>query len=446
MARYLHDRCAVREQDDLAAGVAGADQAVRLCGLGQRERLADKDIQLARASELHQSRPRRVADLRARVRARPTTEAAKAVSASTLEGQQSRDAPPVSDQLQRDVDGFVGAHRVERGIDTVRRNCTDTIGKAWPISDWLDAVAAQRFVPCLAGSAEHSCAVEDRELRGEETDAAGRTVDQHGVAGLDSGGGQQMHRRGAGNEQPRSRCPVEAGRLRIDRCRRPGDLGGIGTTVIRDDLVTGPQGLRPGPTAVTTPASSRPRRIGSSAGSVPNMPACRLTSAGFVVVASPGDAAEERGSVRRELNDWNVRNGRRQHVALLPWLFERHAIPTMGGRPQALINSQAVDQADVVVAFFDRRLGTATGVDVSGTAEEIRRAIALGKPVHVYFSSEDLPRDVDIEQLTAFKDFKAELETNGLLGQYTDPSDLAGQVIRALEADIDEHGWSNRPG
>ncbi len=165
----------------------------------------------------------------------------------------------------------------------------------------------------------------------------------------------------------------------------------------------------------------------------------------LVVVASPGDAAEERAVVRDRLNDWNVDRGRREQVALLPWLWERHAVAALGTRPQAVINAQAVDQADVVVAFFDSRLGTSTGVDVSGTAEEISRAVDLGKPVHVYFSSEPLPRDVDPDQLKALAEFKEDLGAKGLLGDYTDASDLAGQVVRAIEADIVANGWANNP-
>lgn len=165
----------------------------------------------------------------------------------------------------------------------------------------------------------------------------------------------------------------------------------------------------------------------------------------LVVIASPGDAVEERAVVRDRLNDWNVDRGRREKVALLPWLWERHAVPSLGDRPQALINAQAVDQADVVVAFFDSRLGTSTGVDVSGTAEEINRAVELGKPVHVYFSGEDLPRDVDPDQLKALAAFKAELGAKGLLGDYMDSSDLAGQVVRAIEADIAANGWASDP-
>lgn len=163
----------------------------------------------------------------------------------------------------------------------------------------------------------------------------------------------------------------------------------------------------------------------------------------LVLIASPGDAVEERAAVREALVDWNINRGRREQVALLPWLFERHSVAKIGQRPQAIINAQAVDQADVVVAFFDSRLGTETGVDVSGTAEEINRAADLGKSVHVYFSEEPLPRDVDSEQLKALRAFQAEIERRGLMGRYADPADLVGQVVRAIESDIDEANWAD---
>lgn len=152
---------------------------------------------------------------------------------------------------------------------------------------------------------------------------------------------------------------------------------------------------------------------------------------------------EERAAVREALVDWNITRGRRERVALLPWLFERHAVAKVGDRPQAIINAQAVDKADVVVAFFDSRLGTATEVDVSGTAEEINRAADLGKSVHVYFSEEPLPRNVESEQLQALRAFQAEMEQRGLMGRYADPADLVGQVVRAIESDIDEAGWAD---
>lgn len=162
----------------------------------------------------------------------------------------------------------------------------------------------------------------------------------------------------------------------------------------------------------------------------------------LALIASPSDAVEERAVVRDALVDWTVTRGRRDGVALLPWLWERHAVARVGDRPQALLNSQAVDRADIVLAFFDSRLGTETGVDVSGTAEEINRAVDAGKPVHVYFSGEPLPRDVDPRQIQALRSFQAEMEGRGVMGRYTDLTDLATQVVRAVEADIEDFGWT----
>lgn len=164
----------------------------------------------------------------------------------------------------------------------------------------------------------------------------------------------------------------------------------------------------------------------------------------LVLIASPSDTADERIAVSEALADWNVIRGRRQGAALLGWRFEKHAVPRLGGRAQEIINEQAVSKADAVVAFFDSKLGTNTGVDVSGTAEEINRAADAGKPVHVYFSREDLPRDVDPEQLQALKDFQKGLEKRGLLGFYETPADLADQVVRALEHDLEIEGWSEK--
>lgn len=122
---------------------------------------------------------------------------------------------------------------------------------------------------------------------------------------------------------------------------------------------------------------------------------------------------------------------------LLPRRWETDAVPVLSGSGQVAINKQLLDSADIVVALFDSRLGRATEDAVSGTAEEIQRADVAGKQVHVYFSEEPLPRDVDESQLTALRGFKVSLESKGLLGSYTDPSDLAGQVRNAIEHDLE---------
>jgi hypothetical protein len=163
----------------------------------------------------------------------------------------------------------------------------------------------------------------------------------------------------------------------------------------------------------------------------------------FVLIASPGDTADERAAIQLQLSRWSISRGEREGVVAVPWLYEQHSVPVLGGHPQSVINAQAVDRADVVIAFFDSRLGTETPEAVSGTAEEIKRAHAAGKPVHVYFSTEPIPRSADPSQLAKLARFKEEMESEGLLGEYSSPENLASQVSNAIDFDVNMQNWSS---
>ena len=94
--------------------------------------------------------------------------------------------------------------------------------------------------------------------------------------------------------------------------------------------------------------------------------------------------------------------------------------------------------SNIVLALFDSRLGQATADAVSGTAEEIQRAIDAGKHVHVWFSNEPVGRSAaeDVDQLAALNKFRADLQKQGLLGEYNSPADLAYKVRGAIEDDV----------
>lgn len=93
-----------------------------------------------------------------------------------------------------------------------------------------------------------------------------------------------------------------------------------------------------------------------------------------VLIASPGDTSDERDAVVESLHGWNAARGEPENVVLLPRRWETDAVPHLGGSGQSVINSQLVDDADIIIALFDSRLGQATDDAVSGTAEEIQRA------------------------------------------------------------------------
>lgn len=157
-----------------------------------------------------------------------------------------------------------------------------------------------------------------------------------------------------------------------------------------------------------------------------------------VMIVSPSDTAEARDAVESAIHDWSEASGRRNQVALQPWRWESSSVPLLGGHPQSLINSQGVDDSDIVFAIFGSRLGSPTPDAVSGTVEEIERATDQGKPVHVYFSDGPLPNDVDTEQLEGLREFKKQLQDRGLLGTFSNVSQLTHEVWRAIEHDIEK--------
>lgn len=155
-----------------------------------------------------------------------------------------------------------------------------------------------------------------------------------------------------------------------------------------------------------------------------------------VMIASPSDLPDERDAVEAALHGWSVRYGRDREVILLPWRWETSAVPELGGGPQQIINRQGVDDSEIVIALFGSRMGSPTAEALSGTAEEIQRAVDRGIPVHCYFSTAPLPNDVDVEQLNALRAFKSQLEEQGLLGDFGSVSELNNLVWQAVEYDI----------
>jgi len=108
----------------------------------------------------------------------------------------------------------------------------------------------------------------------------------------------------------------------------------------------------------------------------------------------------------------------------------------MGGDGQSQLNSQLVDKADIVIGIFHTRLGRETPRAKSGTAEEIERTHAAGKPVHIYRSTAPLPSDVDTKEIEELRAFFEEMQKAGLTGSFATAEDLQNQVHAATEHDL----------
>jgi hypothetical protein len=158
-----------------------------------------------------------------------------------------------------------------------------------------------------------------------------------------------------------------------------------------------------------------------------------------ILIASPGDVSKERDIISQVISEWNYVNSRDRSIVLLPLRWETHAFPEMGTGPQASINRQIVDSCDMAVAVFWTRLGTATEVAASGTAEELTRVADAGKPVMLYFSRAKVNmQSVDLQEHERLMDFKTKLQPKALIGDYGSLSEFREKFRRQLSLRISD--------
>lgn len=152
-----------------------------------------------------------------------------------------------------------------------------------------------------------------------------------------------------------------------------------------------------------------------------------------VLIASPGDVTEDRQALREAIWAWNDEHAAALGVVLLPVGWETHSRPELGEHPQLLIDRQLAERADALLGVFWTRLGTPTPDAASGTVHEVESFARDGKPVLLYFSDRPVvPGTVELDQLSAVRDFRRAAEGWGLIGRYDDIPSLVRQAGTAL--------------
>ena len=152
-----------------------------------------------------------------------------------------------------------------------------------------------------------------------------------------------------------------------------------------------------------------------------------------VMIASPGDVAPERTTVREIIHEWNAVHAMERSTVLLPVGWETHASPSMAAPAQQVINKQILEDSDLLIGTFWTRLGTPTATDPSGTAEEIRRHLESGRPAMLYFSDAPVePSSVNRDQYEALVAFREECKAKGLIETYSSQAEFRAKFTRQL--------------
>lgn len=123
----------------------------------------------------------------------------------------------------------------------------------------------------------------------------------------------------------------------------------------------------------------------------------------------------------------------------MPIGWEYNTVPSLGGRPQEIINNQILHSSDLLIGIFWTRIGTPTGKALSGTVEEIEEHINSGKPAMLYFSQKPvMPDSIDLEQYDAVKKLKKEYQYKGLTESFDSIDDFQRKFQRQLALKLNQ--------
>jgi hypothetical protein len=156
-----------------------------------------------------------------------------------------------------------------------------------------------------------------------------------------------------------------------------------------------------------------------------------------VLIGSPSDVSAERKVIETAIHTWNSMNSVKTEKILLPVMWELDSAPLQGDRPQGILNDLIVKDCDIIVSLFWSRLGSDTGVEKSGTVEEIKYFIKEKRPTLIYFSKSALPQDHDPNQWSRLCEFKKEIRGGGVQEDFDGGSDLSMKLIRHLTIVMD---------
>lgn len=137
-----------------------------------------------------------------------------------------------------------------------------------------------------------------------------------------------------------------------------------------------------------------------------------------ILVASPGDVAEERKILEDVMNEFNLTwaDSHKVRLELVKW--ETHTRPGFGEDAQDVINKQIGDQYDIFLGIMWGRFGSPTSRAESGTEEEFERAYSRLKTspenIQIMFYFKDAaipPSKIDPTQLAKVQEFQRKIAT-----------------------------------
>lgn len=145
-----------------------------------------------------------------------------------------------------------------------------------------------------------------------------------------------------------------------------------------------------------------------------------------LLVSCPGDIQSEIKLIDQAVEDFNDRYSDTIGILIRTKHWRKSSYAQSGGKPQALLNDQFVNDCDAAVSLLWTRFGTPTDEYGSGTEEEIEIMLAAGKQVFMYFSDKPIPPSKhDPKEYARVQAFREKYKDRGIYFTYSSDEEFS---------------------
>lgn len=164
-----------------------------------------------------------------------------------------------------------------------------------------------------------------------------------------------------------------------------------------------------------------------------------------IMIGAPSDIIEEIQMACETINRWNTLNSEQYKIVLLPLHWSINSYPSAGNRPQHFLNQQLVEKSDLLICIFGTRIGTPTGKDISGTVEEFKEHVKVGKNVMMFFkNTAENVSSLDPQQLQQLNEFKQSIKESVLWWDYQKAENFKDLLFSKLQLYINDNWLSEK--
>ncbi len=139
-----------------------------------------------------------------------------------------------------------------------------------------------------------------------------------------------------------------------------------------------------------------------------------------LLISCPGDIKDEVDLIQDAVDKFNQLYSDTSGISIRVRHWSKSSYSQSGGKPQAILNQQFVNDCDAAVAIFWTRFGTPTDEYGSGTEEEIELMLQNKKQVFMYFCDKPIaPSLIDDKGRKKVEAFRKSYGSRGLYNQYS---------------------------